>query len=36
MKPTDDQRLWMYEAMFRGRRLDDAVLAGIIGRLETA
>jgi TPP-dependent pyruvate/acetoin dehydrogenase alpha subunit len=27
MKPTADQRLWMYEAMYRSRRLDDAVLA---------
>jgi acetoin:2,6-dichlorophenolindophenol oxidoreductase subunit alpha len=27
MKPTPEQRLWMYEAMYRSRRLDDAVLA---------
>jgi TPP-dependent pyruvate/acetoin dehydrogenase alpha subunit len=27
MKPTPKQRLWMYEAMYRSRRLDDAVLA---------
>jgi acetoin:2,6-dichlorophenolindophenol oxidoreductase subunit alpha len=27
MKPTAKQRLWMYEAMYRSRRLDDAVLA---------
>jgi pyruvate dehydrogenase E1 component alpha subunit len=27
MKATRDQRLWMYEAMYRSRRLDDAVLA---------
>jgi len=27
MEPTPEQRLWMYEAMYRSRRLDDAVLA---------
>jgi acetoin:2,6-dichlorophenolindophenol oxidoreductase subunit alpha len=27
MKPTPEQRLWMYEAMYRSRRLDEAVLA---------
>jgi TPP-dependent pyruvate/acetoin dehydrogenase alpha subunit len=27
MQPTSEQRLWMYEAMYRSRRLDDAVLA---------
>lgn len=27
MKPTPEQRLWMYEAMYRSRRLDNAVLA---------
>jgi TPP-dependent pyruvate/acetoin dehydrogenase alpha subunit len=26
MKPNAKQRLWMYEAMYRSRRLDDAVL----------
>ena len=26
MKPTAKQRLWMYEAMYRSRRLDEAVL----------
>jgi len=30
MKPTPDQRLWMYEAMYRSRRLDDAVLAAYL------
>ena len=27
MKPSPQQRLWMYEAMYRSRRLDTAVLA---------
>lgn len=27
MQPSTEQRLWMYEAMYRSRRLDDAVLA---------
>lgn len=27
MRPTAKQRIWMYEAMYRSRRLDDAVLA---------
>ena len=27
MKPTPAQRLWMYEVMYRSRRLDEAVLA---------
>jgi acetoin:2,6-dichlorophenolindophenol oxidoreductase subunit alpha len=27
LKATREQRLWMYEAMYRSRRLDDAVLA---------
>jgi len=26
MKPNAKQRIWMYEAMYRSRRLDDAVL----------
>jgi len=27
MKPKPEQRLWMYEAMYRSRRLDESVLA---------
>jgi pyruvate dehydrogenase E1 component alpha subunit len=27
MKPTAEQRLWMYQVMYRSRRLDEAVLA---------
>ncbi len=27
MKPTAEQRIWMYEAMYRSRRLDEAIFA---------